>query len=1290
MLYTTAAAEPAPLKVSLLLGDTHSKAAAEVVNAITREHPELKRVSFHVYPSTNIRNSDLTHLRQSSLIILLARGRQLLDAVSPELKEAVQRGAKIYSVGETYGNDFKKAGIVPSKKLNGYFSAGGVENLKNMILCVLGTDFSFPFSCDEVKRFPEVGIYDQRTKNTFSTFQDYQKARPDYGETRPVVGIVLYKSSLDSGQTKHIDALIESLEKVGFTTLSVYGYPSETAVERFFLDEQGKSRVRLVVALGMKIGVNANTSVPLLTKLNVPVLNAITLFSQSKEEWEQSASGLDIFERAWQIALPELAGVIEPTVIASKEKIKDSQTGLEFVEERSIPERVQRLTDRIQAWINLQDKPNKDKRIALLLYTYPPGKHNIGASYLNVLPESIFLMLNRMKEESYFIGDKPLNKEILFDHVFRYGRNIGNWAGGEIDRLARTDKPVLIPLDEYKQWFQELPERLRTAILKDWGPAEKSSIMIWKREDSKKYIVIPVVRYGNILLTSQPARGWEQDSKKLYHDVSIAPHHQYVAFYLWLKKGFQADAIVHIGTHGTHEWLSGKEAGLAPADPPEALIQDIPNIYPYIVDDVGEGLQAKRRGMAVIIDHMTPPFDKAGLNKELRELQGLMNEHASAKGKSTALAESKRVEINNLAKKIGLLKDLSLAEIKTEHDIEALDDYIRDISEKQTPFGLHTFGKTPEKKFIRSTAEAIVSLDKNLSPGEKELRIRQMEKKISESAKRELDSFISALAGRYIPAGPGNDPLRNPDSLPTGKNFYSFDPARIPSKATYEMGMKLANDLIEGYKKRHGTYPDKLTFNLWGVETVRHEGVMDSQIMYLLGIKPVWDERGKVIGVEAISRAELGRARIDVTIVPSGLYRDLFSNLIALLDKAVTLAKDQDEKDNALKAHILKTKEMLMQKGIAEELAERLATVRLFTVPPGAYGTNLEKVIPLSNTWEKEEQLSDIYFMRMSHLYGQGFWGGKETQGSEDLSRTLLQTALRGSKMVVHSRSGNVYATLDNDDFFQYLGGTALAIRAVDGKTPEVYVSNLANPRAPKQETLEKYMGRELRSRYLNPAWIKVMMHEGYAGARYVNKIFENLWGWQVTVPHAVDGAKWNELYETYVLDRNNLGIKEMFEQAKNMHAYQALVARMLETIRKGYWKPDEKIRETLAKEYAETAEEVGLACCDHTCNNPLLTEFTSTILVSVPGLQNLEKNFIKSLDQIKKPVQKEYSYKAQTHAGQSSKQAPGGKSKSVEGYEMQETSAAGASSAPIPYLFIIGFLAFIGLIMLGFKKDRP
>jgi cobaltochelatase CobN len=358
----------------------------------------------------------------------------------------------------------------------------------------------------------------------------------------------------------------------------------------------------------------------------------------------------------------------------------------------------------------------------------------------------------------------------------------------------------------------------------------------------------------------------------------------------------------------------------------------------------------------------------------------------------------------------------------------------------------------------------------------------------------------------------------------------------------------------------------------------------------------------------------------------------------------------------------------------------------------------------MSNTWDNEKQIADLFLSHEGHLFGQGFWGDGDAAGHKGIGVDLLKNALSGSKIAIHSMSTNLYATLDNDDFFQYLGGTALAIRSVDGKTPEVYVTNMANPRRPRQETLERTMGREMRSRYLNPAWIKAMMKEGYAGARFVDKVVEHLWGWQVTVPEAVDSTKWQEMYETYVLDRNGLEMKELFRASKNMHAYQSIVARMLEVVRKDYWMPEPAVVEKLAEEYAVTAKEVGLACCDHTCNNPRLTAYTSNVLLSVPGLANLDRGFQQALRDMKEPSSASTPAKGANQPGRQNpspaaasrpkeqarpSQAPGGKTQMVEGYKMEDVGASASAGAPIPYLFMLGFLVFVGLIALGFRKKR-
>ncbi|MFM8535371.1 MAG: cobaltochelatase subunit CobN, partial [Acidimicrobiia bacterium] len=338
------------------------------------------------------------------------------------------------------------------------------------------------------------------------------------------------------------------------------------------------------------------------------------------------------------------------------------------------------------------------------------------------------------------------------------------------------------------------------------------------------------------------------------------------------------------------------------------------------------------------------------------------------------------------------------------------------------------------------------------------------------------------------------------------------------------------------------------------------------------------DARGRAQGVEVIDREELGRPRVDVTIVPSGLYRDLFPGLMRLLDEAVNAVKAAPEAGNPLRRHIASARAALEARGLSAEQAERLAAVRMFSVPSGAYGTGLDHVIQHEKTWDNEQQVADVYFNRMSHLFGQGFWGDQPGATGSDpvLAADVLRLAFAGAKGVVHSRSSNVYGAIDSDDFYQYLGGTALAVRRVNGKGAETLITDLSNPKAGETVTAQRYLGRELRARYLNPKWIEAMLKEGYSGARMVRQVTDNLWGWQVTVPEAVDAAKWQEMFETYVQDRNHLGVVEKFKAAENLAAYQAIVERMLAVTEKGYWSPAPATVARLKQALAELAPAVA------------------------------------------------------------------------------------------------------------------
>ena len=1179
----------APLSIVLVPGDPATPAALSAIKQL-RQDSALKDVRFHILPTTTMGERQLAVLAGSDAALVHNMGRDLANAIAPAVRTMSERGGKAFAVGSPFEEGERRAGLTRDEELRAYTQAGGADNLAAMVKRLLVRDFGFSLKVDAPLPYPNSALWNPRNGKTYERFDDYAAdylaARPD-AAGRVWIGVLFNRVTAQSGSSPLLTTIIDALEARGFNVVPAFGYPPEIPVKQFLLDARGKSRVAAVVGLSLKMGVVPDKTIPVVKALDVPLINAISLYSQTQKQWEDSPIGLSLTERSWQIAGPEFAGAIAPTVVAAKETRRDPQTDLDYIAEVPINERIDRLAERIKKWTALRYELNQNKRVAVIYYNYPPGKENVGAAYLNVLPRSLWQILSRLENEGYATAGRPASEDALFERLHEHGVNIGSYTPGALEKMVRGGHAMLLPVADYRKWFDQQPQKLRDQMVSAWGEPEKSTVMVWKDAKGKPNFVFPAQRFGNLVFAPQPSRGWEGDVKKMYHDVALPPHHQYLAFYLWLQKGYKAHAMVHVGTHATHEWLSGKEVGFTDADPGEAMVADVPQLYPYIVDDIGEALQAKRRGMAAIISHLTPPFDKATLNKELALLKGLVDDYVVAAQKSESAAAARLTEINAQAGKLGVLKDIGKTALINAGEVEELEHYLKEVGEHNTPYGLHTFGVAPPEKLRATTAEAILSLAGKLSPTDYSRRKSELMALIEQSGSDELDALVAGLAGRYIVAGPGNDPMRNPDSLPTGRNLYGFDPSRLPTPGTFDQGKVLADKFIADYRERHGEFPDRVVFNLWSTEAMRHEGVTEAEILALIGVKPEWDERGRVVGLEVVSRQELGRPRVDVTIVPSGLYRDSLPTLMLLLDDAVSRVKALAEDDNPIRANVVKAQKALEARGVAPADAARMAAVRIFTEPSGAYGTGVDTVVQASNTWKQESEVADVYFNRVGHLFGQGFWGERPVApDGKALAVDIFKMALKDAKAAIHSRSSNVFATLDNDDVFQYLGATAMAIRQVNGKTPETYILNLADPKNGKHETLDKFMGREMRTRYTNPEWVKGMLKEGYAGARFVMKVHEHLWGWQVTVPEAVDGAKWNEMYETYVADRNQIGVKQMFRDAKNLLAYQAIVDKMLVAVNKGYWQADPQVKAHLEKVNREVIAEAGVACNATSCSS--------------------------------------------------------------------------------------------------------
>ncbi len=1194
----------APLQVSLLLGDGTTRQVLDELAGVGDAYPALREADIRAFGGAPLDVAARRHVAGSRVVVIQLVGRRILDDMREELAAARAGGARLFGFGGNDEAEYAALGIERPASLREYFESGGAVNVRNGLLHALSLA-GLPVEAGPPRPVPDSGLYETSTRAWFEDFASFRQACRRCVDGRPWVGFVVYRSDVAAGTTAHIDALVAALERRGFNVLPVFGYPPEEPVRRFLFDERGTPRVEAVVAAAMKIGVDADRLSPVLARLDAPVINAISLFAGSAADWEASPVGMDIMERSWQLAMPELGGMTQPTVFAAKEVLRHPGTGATYVEQQPIPERVERLADRVGRWVELRRKPNAEKRVLLQYFNFPPGREGVGASYLNVLPDSLWRVLRRLVQEGYDVSGMPADPATLQSEVLRYGANIPAHDAAGVAALAQSGRAVLLPLATYERWFAGLPAAAREQVVASWGEPADATAMTWTDAAGRRHFVLPVLRYGNVLLAPQPSRGKTDEPEKLYHDMYFPPPHQYIAFYLWLHEQGRVDAMFQFGTHGTHEWLPGREAGLGPADAPEYLVRDLPNLYAFIVDNVGEASIAMRRGMATMIGHLTPPLDQAVLNPELRAIEGLLDDYKRARQQSLLLASAHIEAVRQAVIDLGIVAELDLEgppeEVGDEALADAVHDYLEELSGRVTPLGLHTFGVEPRPALLEATASTIVAAEGPADQVARETRLEEVRAQLRESALRELDALVAGLSGRYILAGPGGDPLRTPAALPTGRNFYSFDPRRMPGPASYALGERLGRELLEGHRARHGEYPARVAFTLWGVETMRHEGVQESQILSLLGVRPLYDARGVVRGLEPIPRESLGRPRVDVTVIPSGLYRDLFPNLVVLLDEAAALAQAQEEPDNAPRRNLLALTRQLEDQGVPAELASRLAGVRLFSVPPGAYGTNVEAAVDRSDTWEDEGEIAAMYFRRMGHLYGRGFWG--DAGVDEAAGGDVLRRALAGTRMTVHARSSNVYQVLDGDDPFASFGGLTLAVRSVEGASPEVMISNLANVAQARQETLARFMGRELRSRYLNPQWIEAMQQEGYAGAKFINQVVQNLWGWQVTVPEAVDDAKWREMHATYVADRYDLGIEESFRQSDNREAYRAMMARMLEAVRKGYWSADAETVADLGQRVAALNAELDDGCASGGCADPLLDVLSRAGLVPAPSV---------------------------------------------------------------------------------------
>ena len=1216
-----------PLRLAVLTVRSHTPILTHAYARFRQAHGRDK-LSLEIWSQEDWAESPRP-LEMASYDMILA-----LRCSIPNLEEAVSAAAAggtwVVSSSDTKYRDCA-VWLDSLPDLAPYYRERGVSNMIGLLerACEL-------FQVPGVKARPAedsvtMGIYHPDAPAVFADAKSYWKwyaSRPGYDPQAPKVGVFVYNTLFLNEETDYFTQLVRVLEEakanpvLGFWFMPVGKEKATSSPVTQFFDG-----VDVLLSSSFRLILEKPWHDEELRKLNVPVLNSIIL-NTDQEEWRHSNQGVPASYLLFGIVAPEISGLIEPTVIAARQPVTHPDTKQRYYRTVVVEDNYRWQVRRALAWARLRRAEPEERRVAILYYNHGGGKQNIGASYLNVTA-SLECILTDLTRRGYGIEGAPDRQRIL-DSMLAVGRNVGSWAPAMLERLS--EDAVLWPVEDYLAYYDRLPDRARQEISRQWGQPPGDVMTVTR--NGQPFLVLPAFQMGNVLLAPQPSRAMGPKHAGAYHDPDLWPPHQYLAFYLWLRHAWKAHAVVHLGRHGTLEFLPGKSQGLPWDDPPGLLLGELPNLYPYIVDGIGEAVAAKRRGQALLLTHATPPLSQTKAYGELSRLRQLVGNYLRAREQRQAgLQKQYLASIVELATSLGYQvsqghyavakqesKDAEISPVQDEQ-IEDIEHWIDEIEEQTAPRGLHTFGQPYtaeatqdmlphmfrdeleqiEKQMPEATTRqdwlgrivqkeappppvsqpAAPTASKSKRKSAKKAPAKDPRARIAATAwymrhNQELDYLARGLDAGFIPVGPPGDPLSNPDIFPTGRNQYQHDPRKMPTREAWAVGQRMAEQMLQMHRQRHGELPQKVSVTLWANTLIRTDGALECEVLYLLGVEPVWNRRGDLDDVKLVS--PLGRPRVDVVMTVTGMYRDSFPDKILLLDKAVRLAHAapaESGQPNHLQQHVQEVTRELIGKGTKREQSEQLALLRIFGAKTGVYGTGVDGFVKASESWSERAQVAQQYLQRMSFAFSEDGW----SQPAPDLFRRQL----RGVRAVVHGRSSNLYGIMDLTEAFEYQGGLALAVEQLDGKPPELYVNDLV--RGQRVRDGRQAIVLELLSRYHNPEFIRAMMADGYDGARYFSRIADNQFGWDV-VSDAITASDWKEYADIYLADKHQLGLPDFFEK-HNPHALQNIASRVLETDSKSLQQLDSETLALAATAYVRSVAQHGPSCSSHVCANP-------------------------------------------------------------------------------------------------------
>ncbi len=1133
-----------------------------------------------------------------------------------------------------------------------YWLGGSPENLENFLLMLadkyvlkdLETDKG-ALQYEQPVVYPDMGIWHPLATTMYEDVKEYlnwYSSRKDISQNlkdplAPCVGLVLQRTHLVTGDDAHYVAIVQELESMGARVVPVFagGLDFSKPVDAYFYDSAtNSSLVDAVVSLtgfalvGGPARQDHPKAIESLKRLNRPYMVALPLVFQTTEEWMDSDLGLHPIQVALQIAIPELDGAIEPIILSGR----DGTTGKAI----ALQDRVEAVAQRALKWASLRRKPKLDKKVAITVFSFPPDKGNVGtAAYLDVFG-SIYEVMKALKNNGYDLPELPGSAKELMEEVIHDAQ--AQYASPELNIAYRMSVPEYEELTPYSQRLEE-----------NWGPppghlnSDGQNLLVYGKS------------FGNVFIGVQPTFGYEGDPMRLLFSRSASPHHGFAAFYTYLERIWGADAVLHFGTHGSLEFMPGKQMGMSNECYPDNLIGSIPNLYYYAANNPSEATIAKRRSYAETISYLTPPAENAGLYKGLKELSELIASYQTLKdsGRGIPIVNT----IMDKCRMVNLDKDIDIPETDAKDmSSEERDNIVgivyrklMEIESRLLPCGLHVVGKPPSAEEAIATLVNIAGLDRP------EEEIKSLQRIIAESIDRdieeiyrnsdkgvlddvqllqditmitretvgalvraqtdaegrvslvsklnffnmgkkepwievlhdagytkvdkeaikplfeylefclqqvcadnELGALLKGLEGEYILPGPGGDPIRNPDVLPTGKNIHALDPQAIPTQAAVQSAKVVVERLLARQMQENGgRYPETIATVLWGTDNIKTYGESLAQIMWMVGVRPVPDALGRVNRLELIPLEELGRPRIDVVINCSGVFRDLFINQMNLLDQAVKMAAEAEEplEMNFVRKHAMEQ---------AEELGIniRQAATRVFSNASGSYSSNINLAVE-NSSWESEQELQEMYLKRKSFAFS------ADNPGMMENSRKIFETTLKTAEVTFQNLDSSEISLTDVSHYYDSDPTKVVASLREDGKMPASYMADTTTANA-QVRTLSETVRLDSRTKLLNPKWYEGMLSHGYEGVRELSKRLVNTVGWSAT-SGSVDNWIYEDANDTFMKDR------EMQERLLNLNpnSFRKMVTTLLEANGRGYWETSDENLELLQQLYQEAEDRI-------------------------------------------------------------------------------------------------------------------